>query len=72
MAAKMAVYYNKYEKFFPETGKLPGFAFKMLIFLFLNCKHYRRNIQVMLFMHQLELDIFKMASRMAADKFCLT
>ena len=35
MAAKMAVYYKKYEKIFPETGKLQGFAYKMLILLIL-------------------------------------
>ena len=35
MAAKMAVYYKKYEKIIPETGKLQGFAYKMLILLIL-------------------------------------
>ena len=44
MAAKMAVYYKKYKKIFPETGKLK-------------------------LMHHSEFDIFKMASRMVADKF---
>ena len=29
----MAVYYKKYEKIFPETCKLQGFAYKMLILL---------------------------------------
>ena len=69
MAAKMAVYYNKYEKIFPETGKLQGFAYRMLFYWFLNYKHYRCNIQVMKFMHYSEFDIFKMASRIVADKF---
>ena len=35
MAAKMAVYYKKYKKVSPETGKLQGFACKMLISLIL-------------------------------------
>ena len=37
MAAKMAVYYKKYmyKKIFTETGKLQGFACKMLILLIL-------------------------------------
>ena len=35
MAAKMAVYLKKYEKIFPETGKLQGFAYKMFILLIL-------------------------------------
>ena len=33
MAAKMAVYCKQYENIFPETGKLQGFAYKMLILL---------------------------------------
>ena len=68
IAAKMAVYYKKYEKIFTETGKLQGFAYKMLILLILEIQ-YRCNIQVMLFMHNLEFVIFKMASKMDADKF---
>ena len=35
MAAKMADYYKKYKKIFPETGKLQGFACKMLTELIL-------------------------------------
>ena len=35
MAAKMSVYYTKYKKNFPETGKLQGFACKMLFLLIL-------------------------------------
>ena len=35
MATTMAVYYKKYEKIFSETGKLQGFAYKMLILLIL-------------------------------------
>ena len=35
MAAKMAVYYKKYELIFPETDKLQGFAYEMLILLIL-------------------------------------
>ena len=35
MAAKMAVYYKNFEKIFTETGKLQGFAYKMLILLIL-------------------------------------
>ena len=33
MAAKMAVYYKKYEKIFLETDKLQGFARKLLLIL---------------------------------------
>ena len=33
MAAKMADYYKKYKKIFPETSKLQGFACKILILL---------------------------------------
>ena len=36
MAAKRAVYYKKYKKIFPETGKLQGFACEMLILLILD------------------------------------
>ena len=35
MAAKMADYYKNYKKIFPETGKLQGFAYKMLTELIL-------------------------------------
>ena len=35
MADMMAVYYKKYEKIFPKTGKLRGFVNKMLILLIL-------------------------------------
>ena len=48
--------------------KIQGFAFKMLICLILEL-HYRCNIQVMLFMHHSEFDIFKMAPWKVADKF---
>ena len=67
MAAKMAVYYKKYKKNFPETGKLQGFACKMLIYWFLSYRHHPCNIQVMQLMHHSEFDIFKMASSMVAD-----
>ena len=33
MATKMSVYYEKYKKMFPDTGKLQGYACKMLILL---------------------------------------
>ena len=69
MAAKMAVYYKKYEKIFPETGKLQGFAHKMLVLLILEVQTLRCYIQVILFMHYLELDIFKTAFRMVATRF---
>ena len=48
--------------------KIQGFAYKMLICLILEL-HYRCNIQVTLFMHHAEFDIFKMAPRKVADKF---
>ena len=35
IAAKMAVYYKKNKKIFPETGELQGFACGMLILLIL-------------------------------------
>ena len=35
MAAKMAAYFTKLRIFFPETGKLQGFACKILILLIL-------------------------------------
>ena len=35
MAAKMAVYYKKYKKIFPETSKLQRFACKILILVIL-------------------------------------
>ena len=68
MADKMAVYYKTNEKIFPETGKILRIAYQMHILLILEL-HYRCNIQAMLFMHHSEFDIFKMASRMVADKF---
>ena len=35
MAAKMRVYHKKDKKIFPETDKVQGFAYKMLILLIL-------------------------------------
>ena len=35
MAAKNGIYYKKYKKIFPETGKLQEIACKMLILLIL-------------------------------------
>ena len=69
MAAKMAVYYKKYKTIFPETGKLQGFACKILILLIFEYIHHSCNIPVMQLMHYLEFDIFKMASRVVAEKF---
>ena len=66
MAAKMAIYYKKYKKIFPETGKLQGFACKMLLLLILEL-HHPFNIPVIQLMHYSEFDIFKMASRTVAD-----
>ena len=66
MAAKMAIYYKKYKKIFPETGKLQGFACKMLLLLILEL-HHPCNIPVIQLMHYSEFDIFKMASRTVAD-----
>ena len=67
MAAKMAVYYQKYEKIFPDTGKLRGFAYQTLILLIL-------ELQTLSLLHPSDafhasLDIFKMVSRLVADKF---
>ena len=64
----MAVYYKTHDKIFLKLVKFQGFAYKMLILLILEL-HYRCNIQVMLFTHHSEFDIFKMASQMVADKF---
>ena len=69
MAAKMAVYYKKYEKIFPETGKLQGFAYKMVILLILELLYNQCNIQMMLCMYHSQFDIFKMASRIVVNKF---
>ena len=70
MAAKMAVYYKKYKKIFPETGNLQGFNAKCWFYWFLSYRHYPCNIPVMQLMHYSKFDIFKMASRIIADKFC--
>ena len=40
MAAKIAVYYKKYEKIFPGTAKLQGFAYKMLIVMILELQTF--------------------------------
>ena len=40
---------------------------KCLFYWFLNYKHYRCNIPMMLFMHHSEFNIFKMASGMVAN-----
>ena len=69
MAAKMAVYNNKYKKIFSETGKLQEFACKILFYWFLNYKHYPCNIPVKLLIHHSEFDKFKMASRVVPDMF---
>ena len=60
MAAKMAVYYKKYKKIFPETGNLQGFACTMLILLIHELQTSSFNIPVMQLMHHSEFDIFKM------------
>ena len=65
----MAVYYKKYKKISPYTGKLEGFACKMLILLPLELQSSSCNIAVMQTMHHSEFDIFKMAVRMLADTF---
>ena len=69
MAAKMAVYNKKNKKIFPETGKLQGFACKCWFYWFLSYIYRPCIIPVMQLMHHSEFDIFKMASRMVADKF---
>ena len=69
MAAKMAVYYKRKKKIFPETDRLRGLHAKCLFYWFLKYKHYRCNIPVLLFIHHSEFDIFKMASRILADTF---
>ena len=68
MAAKMADYYKKHKKIFPETGKHQGFACKMLTELIL-------EVRTSSLEHPSdaadpsEFDIFKMASRLVANKF---
>ena len=69
MAAKMAVYYKIYKNIFPETGKLHRFNAKCWSYWFLSYRHHPCNIPVTQLMHHSEFDIFKMASRMVANKF---
>ena len=69
MAAKMAVYYKKYKKIFPETGKSRDLHVKCWFYWFLSYRHHPCNIPVMQLMHNSEFDIFKMVSRIIADNF---
>ena len=66
MAAKMAVYYKKYKKIFPETDKVQGFACKMLILLILELQTSSLWSQ---WCFHLVFDIFKMASKIVANKY---
>ena len=69
MATKMALYYKNMRKSSLRLANSRDLHTKCLFYWFLNYKHYRCNIQVMLYMHHSEFDIFKMASRMVANKF---
>ena len=66
MAAKMAVYHKKYKKIFPETDKVPGFACKMLILLILELQTSSLWSQ---WCYHSAFNIFKMASKIVANKF---
>ena len=66
MAAKMAVYHKKYKKIFPETDKVQGFACKMLILLILELQ--TSSLRSQLCYHS-AFNIFKMASKIVANKF---
>ena len=69
MAAKMAVYYKKYEKFSLRLTNSIDSHVKCGFYWFLSYRHHPCNIPVMQLMHHSKFDIFKMASRMVADKF---
>ena len=66
MAAKMAVYYKKYKKIFPETDKVQGFAWEMLILLILDLQTSSLWSQ---WCYHSAIDIFKMAFKIVANKF---
>ena len=69
MAAKMAVYYKKYKKIFPKLANSRDLHVKCWFYWSLSYRLHPCNIPVMQLMHHSEFDIFKMASRMVADKF---
>ena len=66
MAAKMAVYYKKYKKIFPETDKVQGFACKMLILLILELQ---TSSLLSKWCYHSAFDIFNMASKIGANEF---
>ena len=69
MAAKMAVYYKNIRKFSLRPANSRELPAKCWFYWFLSNRHHPCNIPVMQLMHHLEFDIFKMASRLVADKF---
>ena len=66
MAAKMAVYYKKYMKIFPETDKVQGLGCKMPILLILELQTSSLWSQ---WCYHSAFDIFKMASKIVANTF---
>ena len=66
MAAKMAVYHKKYTKIFHEADKVQEFACKMLILLILELQTTSLWSQ---WCYHSASDIFKMASKIVANKF---
>ena len=69
MAIKMAVYYKNIRKFSLRPTNSKDLHVKCWFSWFLSSRHHPCNIPVMQLMHHSEFDIFKMASRMVADKF---
>ena len=69
MAAKMAVYYKNIIKFSLRLANSTELHAKCVVYWFLSYRHHPCNIPVILLMHHSEFDIFKMASRLVADKF---
>ena len=69
MAAKMAVYYKNIRKFYLRPVNSRDSHAKCWYYWFLSYSHHPCNVPVMQLMHHSEFDIFKMASRMEADKF---
>ena len=69
MAAEMAVYYKNIRKFPLRPANSRDSYTKCWFYWFLRYSYHPCNIQVMQLMHYSEFDIFKMASRLVADKF---
>ena len=69
MAAKMAVYYKNMRKFSLRPVNSTDLHVKCWFYWFFSNRHHPCNTPVMQLMHHSKFVIFKMASRMVADKF---